>query len=151
MIKTVLYVINLLVMAFVVGTMFGIWFGLNPFKMSYPLYLEQQQQLIRALNVKLPLIAAVGIVLTIISAILLRGDRNAFILLIVAAVLFIIAGIVTRFLNQPINTEVMKWLADHPPSNWMEVRDKWWKWHTVRLIAGIIGFCLLSFGLLKSR
>ena len=129
--------------------MFAIWYGLNPNRLSYPDYLIHQQQLIKQLNVKLPLLAAVAILLTIISAILSRGDKTTLMLLIFAAVFLIIAGIVTRFLNQPINAQVMTWIADNPPSDWIKLRDDWWKWHIVRLISGIIGFGFLIFGFLN--
>jgi uncharacterized membrane protein len=151
MVKTIIYSVNLLLVSFVVGTMFGIWFGLNPNQMSYSVYLEQQQQLIRSLNVKLPLLALVGIILTIFSVFLSRGDRNMQIFLIVAVILLIFAGIVTRFLNQPINAKVMTWVAESPPSDWMKLRDDWWKWHIVRMIAGIVGLGFLIFGLLINR
>ena len=149
MVKTVIYSINILLFSLVVGSMFAIWYGLNPNQLSYPDYLIHQQQLIKQLNVKLPLLAAVAIILTIISAILSRGDKTTLMLLIVAAVFLIIAGIVTRFLNQPINAEVMTWVANNPPSDWIKLRDDWWKWHIVRLISGIIGFSFLIFGFLN--
>ena len=149
MVKTVIYSINIFLFSLVVGSMFAIWYGLNPNQLSYPDYLIHQQQLIKQLNVKLPLLAAVAILLTIISAILSRGDKTTLMLLIVAAVFLIIAGIVTRFLNQPINAEVMTWVANNPPSDWIKLRDDWWKWHIVRLISGIIGFSFLIFGFLN--
>jgi uncharacterized membrane protein len=136
------------VVSLVVGTMFGIWFGYNPVNLSYPGYLEQQQQVINALNTKLPLIAAGGIVLTFISAFLSKNNRSALYLLIAAAVCLIIAGIVTRFLNQPINTKVMQWTIESPPMDWAEVRDTWWKYHIIRLSAGIVGLSLLIIGML---
>ena len=71
MVKTVIYSINIFLFSLVVGSMFAIWYGLNPNRLSYPDYLIHQQQLIKQLNVKLPLLAAVAILLTIISAILL--------------------------------------------------------------------------------
>ncbi|QGQ93813.1 DUF1772 domain-containing protein [Paenibacillus psychroresistens] len=151
MIKTIFFSVNLLLVALVVGTMFGIWFGLNPKQMPYPVYLEHQQLLIRSLNVKLPLLAAVGIVLTIISAVLCRKDRNMLLLLIVAAIFLIVAGIITRFLNQPINAKMMTWVIENPPSDWISLRDSWWKWHIVRSIAGLIGLTILILGLLINR
>jgi uncharacterized membrane protein len=128
--------------------MFGIWFGYNPVNLSYPGYMEQQQQVISALNINLPLLAAVGIVLTIISAILSRHNKSVLSLLMAAAVCLIIAGIVTRFLNQPINAIVMQWTIEAPPMDWAEVRDTWWKYHIIRLSAGIAGLSFLIIGML---
>lgn len=129
--------------------MFAIWYGFNPNKLSYPDYVVHQQQLIHQLNVKLPALAAVAIILTIVSAILSRSDKKMLIMLVAAAVFLIIAGVVTRFLNQPINAQVMTWVADNPPSNWMELRETWWKWHIVRLVSGTIGFGFLILGFLQ--
>src|SRR5258708_6543740 len=117
MLKTVLYSVNLLIVSLLVGTMFAVWLGLSSNQMAYPVYLEQQQQLIRSLNVRLPQMALVGIVLTICSVFLSRGDRNTQILLIIAIILLIFGGIITRFVNQPINAKVMTWVAENPPSD----------------------------------
>lgn len=147
--KTIIYAINIFLVALVVGSMFAIWFGLNPNDLSYIDYLVHQKQLIKQLNVKLPILAIVAILFTIISAILSRGDKKTMKFLIAAAIFLIIAGIITRFLNQPINAKVMNWIADNPPSDWMQLRDDWWKWHVARLISGIIGFSCLIFGYLN--
>jgi uncharacterized membrane protein len=150
-IKVTLFYMNLLVVSLVVGTMFGIWFGYNPVNMSYAGYLEQQKQVISALNTKLPLIAAGGIVLTIISAFLSKSSRSTLYLLLTAAVCLIIAGIVTGFFNQPINTKIMQWTIEAPPMDWVEVRDTWWKYHIIRLSAGIAGLSLLIIGMLVNQ
>lgn len=148
MIKYVIYSVNLLVVAFVVGSMFGVWFGLNPNQQSYTVFLEQQQQLIRTLNVKLPLLGLLGIIFTALSLFLSRGDRNSLILLAIATILLIVSGLVTRFMNQPINAQFMTWVVENPPSDWMQLRDKWWMWHYVRMGSGILSLTLLVFGLL---
>ncbi|MCR2822709.1 DUF1772 domain-containing protein [Lederbergia panacisoli] len=149
MVKTIIFSINVFLVALVVGSMFAVWYGFNPNKLSYNDYVVHQQQLINQLNVKLPVLALIAILLTIISAILARGDKKLMVLLIATAIFLIISGIVTRFLNQPINAKVMTWVADKPPSNWMELRADWWKWHIVRLISGIISFGCLIIGFLN--
>jgi uncharacterized membrane protein len=71
--------------------------------------------------------------------------------LIAAAVCLIIAGIVTRFFNQPINAIVMHWTAAAPPMDWADVRDTWWKYHIIRLTAGIAGLSFLIIGMLINQ
>jgi uncharacterized membrane protein len=95
--------------------------------------------------------AAVGIVLTIISAFLSRDNKTTMYVLIAAAICLIIAGIVTRFLNQPINSDVMLWTVQNPPADWMDIRDTWWTYHIIRLISGVAGLSLLIIGLLLDR
>ncbi len=129
--------IGLLLMSLLVGTMFGIWLGFNPAGLTAATYVEEQQHTIRALNTVLPVLGAICILLTAALAALTKGDRLARNLLIVAVVCLAVAGLITRFENQPINSQVMTWSAQAPATNWMELRDTWWHWHILRTVAGI--------------
>lgn len=137
--------INILIVALVAGTVFGIWLGYNPNKLSSASYVEQQQEAIRALNVKMPIMGAIGILLTIASALMARSDRKTLYLLIGAAVCLLAAGLVTRFGNQPLNAIVITWDPQAPPVNWMDFRNAWWNWHIIRTVASVAGLCLLLF------
>jgi uncharacterized membrane protein len=117
--------IGLLLMSLLVGTMFGIWLGFNPSMLSAATYVEQQHT-IRALNTVLPALGAVCILLTAALAVLTKDDTRARYLLIAAVVCLVAAGLITRFANQPINSQVMTWSAQAPAANWTELRDAWW-------------------------
>jgi uncharacterized membrane protein len=134
---------NVLVVALVAGTVFGIWLGYDPATLSPATYIEQQQEAIRALNFTMPVLGAIGILLTMISAVLARAERRKFYLLVGAAACLLVAGLVTRFGNQPINAMVMTWNAHTPPADWANLRDEWWKWHVDRTIAAIAGLSLI--------
>jgi uncharacterized membrane protein len=149
MFATTIAFANLLLAALVVGTMFGIWLGYNPMDLGAAVYVPQQQHAIRALNVTMPVLGGATVLLTIVAAVLARNDRTRLILLVVTAVCFVAAGLITRFLNQPINAIVMTWPADAPPANWTQLRDDWWRWHVLRTVVGIGGLCLLIAGALK--
>lgn len=140
---------NLLLGALVAGTMFGIWLGYHPGGLSADVYVSQQQHAIRALNVVMPVLGGLTIGLTLVAAALAASDRTRLILLLSAAVCFIAAGLITRLLNQPINAIVMTWSADAPPTDWMQLRDDWWRWHVMRTIAGMGGLSLLIIAALK--
>lgn len=142
MTKSIVNFGSLLLAALVVGTMFGIWLGHNPADLSPRAYIEQQHA-IQALNVTMPVLGALTVLLTLASATLARGNRRQLALLLGAVVCFVAAGLVTRFLNQPINAAVITWSADAPPTNWIELRDEWWRWHMVRTVLGIGGLSLL--------
>jgi glucan phosphoethanolaminetransferase (alkaline phosphatase superfamily) len=129
MTTTIIRFITLLLVALLVGTMFGIMIGFNPAEMTPATYVEQQQHAIRALNTLMPLWGAACIILTIVLAILAKEDRPKRYMLLTAAACLIVAGAVTRFGNQPINSVVMTWTPQTPPSNWMELRNLWWQWH----------------------
>lgn len=136
----------ILLAALVIGTVFGIWFGFNPTPLSATAYVEVQQEMIRALNVKMPIMGGTTILLILGSAFLARPNRRAFFILLGAAACFMVVGTVTRFLNQPINAIVITWSPQSPPSIWTALRDDWWKWHTIRVVVGLTGFCLLVLG-----
>jgi uncharacterized membrane protein len=138
-------------LALLVGTMFGIWIGFNPASLSALAYVEQQQNAIRSLNTLLPAMGAVCILLTLVLAFLSKGDSRSRYLLVGAAVLMIAAALVTRFANQPINAVVMTWSAQAPPANWAQLRDEWWQWHIVRSLAGIAALALTVVAVLASK
>ena len=116
---------NIIFPALIAGGMFVIWAGYDPATLSPSTYVEQQQNAIRALNVVMPVLGAIAIALTLVSAFLQRKDRTVFVLLVVAAAFLIISAVVTRFGNQPINALVMSWDIARPPANWTELRDQW--------------------------
>ena len=152
MTSTIIRFFDLLLLGLLAGTMFGIWVGFNPDGLSAATYIEQQQHAIRALNTLMPLLGAVCIVLTVALLVSMKGIvGRARYLLVATLVCLLIAGIVTRFENQPINGLVMTWNAQAPPANWTALRDQWWQWHVVRTVAGIAALCSLILGVLFSR
>ena len=134
---------NLLFASLLVGAMFGAQLFLNPAGLTAPSYIVLQQQGIRRFNTRLPVLGAATILLTIIAAILARTDRRRVYLLCAAAVCFIAAGLVTRFLNQPLNAVVMTWRPEAYPPDWATLRDEWWRGHILRLASGLLGLSLV--------
>ena len=149
MLTTMIDFANVLLAALLVGTMFGISLILNPAGLAAGVYITLQQQGIRTLNRAMPGLGAVTILFTIVAALLGRDDSTRFGLLVGTIVCFVAAGLITRFLNQPINAKVITWQTDAPPANWTGVRDEWWRWHLVRLIAGLGGLSLLIASMLQ--
>ena len=149
MLTTFVDFFNLLLAALLVGTIFGTWLTASPAGLGVSDYMVVQQQHIRALNVFMPLLGGATILFSIASAFLSRADGTRLMLLVVVVLSFIIAGLITRFLNQPINAVVMTWKPDAPPADWMQLRDEWWRWHLVRLTFGLLGLCLLIATMLR--
>ena len=134
---------NLLLAALVVGAMFGVWLVFNPAGLDAGFYIALHQQGVRTLNRKMPVLGAVTTLFTVAAAVLSRTNITRLSLLVAAALCFVASGLITRFLNQPINAVVMTWNASSPPPNWTVLRDQWWRWHQLRTAAGIIGLSLL--------
>ncbi len=142
--------VSLLLTSLLVGAMFGVWLGFNPAALTAAAYVEMQQNAIRALNTSMPALGAVCILLTLTLAALTKNDRRARYLLLAAAVLLIVAGVITRFANQPINAVVMTWTPQAPAANWTELRDTWWRWHIVRTVAAMAALALALLAALAS-
>jgi len=149
MLSAMLDFTNVLLAALLVGAMFGVWLFLNPAGSDAVLYTALQQQGIRGLDKTMPALGAATILVTIAAAALAKGDRTRFGLLVGTVACLVVAGAITRFQNQPINRIVMTWRADAPPANWMGLRDEWWRWHLLRLSAGLCGLSLLIAATLK--
>ena len=143
MLSTIADFASLLLMSLVVGAMFAVWLIFNPAGLDAATYVTQQQHAIRTLNVAMPLLGLVTLLATIASAMFARGDHVRLTLIAAAAVFLLAAGLITRFLNQPINAIVSEWTTAWQAENWTQLRDAWWRWHVWRLGAGLGGLSLM--------
>lgn len=143
MASVIIRFLNLIMAGVLAGILLGIWIGYNPKNLSVQTYIEQQQSVIKALNTLMPLLGLFTIIITFIAAFIQKQNQPVFVTLLIAAVLLIISGLVTKFGNQPINSIVITWNKSVMPDNWTELRDKWWSFHIVRTIATFIAFCLI--------
>src|SRR5664279_5680948 len=85
MTTSIIRFLNIIIAALLAGTSFGIWMGFNPLNLSPSTYIEQQQNMIRALNTLMIILVFGATVITIISAILQRDDKQTFIPLLIAS------------------------------------------------------------------
>jgi hypothetical protein len=143
MARYALQFIDIMIIALLAGSVFGIWRGYDPSGYSPAAFLEIHQGAVRVLNTLLPAMGAAAIVLTGILAWNATGKALPFRLYVVAMAAMVTAALVTRFGNQPINATVMTWTADSIPSGWEELRDTWWQWHLVRVAAIITALAVL--------
>ncbi len=143
--------VHLLLVTLVVGTLFGVWIGMNPRYLSAESYVEGQQRTIEALGTAMPILGAVTILLTLVLAVLERGRRPVFHLLASAAVLLLIVGLITFFQHRPMNAQIMGWRAQAAPADWAQVRDAWWMWHGVRTVCGLGALCLILAAAVADR
>ncbi len=60
-----------------------------------------------------------------------------------AFVLFIVTLAVTVLVEVPIVKEIVTWTVPKLPANWQQVRDRWVKFHIIRVVAGLTSLVLL--------
>jgi hypothetical protein len=151
MTTSIIRFLNIIIAALLAGASFGIWMGFNPLNLSSATYIEQQQNMIRSLNTLMVILVFGATVITIISAIFQRDDKQAFIPLLIASLFFISCILISRFGNQPINNAIMTWTSGTIPGNLSELRDKWWTFHIIRTIAELIAICLVTWASIKKN
>lgn len=149
MLSPILEFADLLITALLVGIIFAVWLIFDPTGLDGPTYILQQQLGIRSLNVVMPMLGGISVILTLAAAFSARDDRTRLILFGCAAACLITAGLITRFLNQPINSIVMTWSAAAAPVDWERLRDEWWRWHLTRLGFGLGALSLLVAAVLR--
>ncbi|MBK9734347.1 MAG: hypothetical protein IPO92_05005 [Saprospiraceae bacterium] len=64
----------------------------------------------------------------------------------IALIALIVEIILTLKGNLPINDVINVWSVDHIPTNWSEIRDKWFTIYSYRQIVSITGFVSLVVG-----
>jgi uncharacterized membrane protein len=135
--------INLLLSALLVGALFCVWMLLNPAHLDASHYIILQQQGIRTLHPSMPRLGALTIAVTLMAAFLARENKPRMSLLIAAAVLFTVSGVITRVVNMPINASVIHWSPGAPPEDWSQLRDEWWRWHCRRTLSAVAALVLV--------
>lgn len=72
--------------------------------------------------------------------------RTMFYLTLAGFAMFIVALLVTVLVEVPIVKQIMTWTATTLPANWQQLRNRWGRFHVVRVVASIGGLALLVMG-----
>jgi uncharacterized membrane protein len=83
--------------------------------------------------------------LSIIPVLLLsyHEQPKTFYLSVTAFVLFIVALLITVWVEVPIVQQIVTWTTPALPDNWQQLRDRWMKFHVLRVVAGLASLVLL--------
>jgi hypothetical protein len=140
MTRRALQYVAVLLTGLVAGSTFTIWQGYDPRSLPLEAYIQVHTVSVQGLNVLLPVLGMGSLLVLLICALLSRADRLTLGLFLLAAALMLVAGLTTRFVNQPINAAVITWTAESAPSDWAGLRDRWWNWHVLRTLCSLGGF-----------
>jgi uncharacterized membrane protein len=149
--RTILLFFTSLLLALTAGRAFWVWLGENPFNMSGATYVEFFQQLDKRIVVPIAVAGIGGTLLAGISAVLHKGDRLAFYLLIAAFGLGVVGCLVTIFFNVPINEQLATWNPSALPAGYEVFLRRWWQWHHVRLVTMFTAMCLVFAAMLVRK
>jgi uncharacterized membrane protein len=96
-------------------------------------------------------VAILSVLFTIALTFLARRDRSSLYLLVAASACVIAATLITFFGSVPIINQIKMWSVNSPPSNWMEVAEKWQRFQTVRTILQAAALALVIVSTLVRR
>jgi len=82
-------------------------------------------------------------VLSCLAAIRNRAHRRICLLLAASGVPFMSGGWITGFGKDPPLKMIDTWNIWWPPSNWKEIADRWYVFHTIRITIDVFGFVLI--------
>jgi hypothetical protein len=151
MARRIVIFLTLFFLALTPGAAFVIWLDFNPSGLSPTFYAEKWQHAIRVFTIPLNTVAILSVLFTIALTFLARRDRSSLYLLIAAGVCVIAATLITFFGSVPIINQIKAWSVNSPPSNWMEVAQKWQWFQTVRTILQITALALVILSTLVRR
>ncbi len=86
-----------------------------------------------------------GTMLSIIPLLLLSYHQRpmVFYLSMAALLLFLLALLVTVVVEVPIVQQIVTWTPSTIPENWRQLRDRWMRFHVIRVIAGLASLVFL--------
>jgi uncharacterized membrane protein len=138
--------ISIVLSALTVGMFHGPWIALSRSMKTFSpeFFLEivdrMNHNMAPVMTVLMP-----GTMLSIIPVMLssYRQQPMVFYLSGVALLLFLIALLVTVAIEVPIVQQIVTWTPSTLPGNWQQLRDRWMRFHVVRVIAGIASLIFL--------
>jgi uncharacterized membrane protein len=138
--------ISIILSAFVAGMFHGPWVALSRSMKTFTpdVFLaivdRMNRNMAPVMTVLMP-----ATLLSIIPVLLLSYNQrpSVFYLNATSLALFIIALVVTVFIEVPIVQEIVTWKVTTLPGNWQQLRDRWTKFHVIRVITGLASLILL--------
>lgn len=148
---TIVRFVNVIIVSALAGVSLGIWIGFNPMSLSQETYVEQQQNMLQSLRVLMVVLVFLATIITIIAALVERKNKSRGIVLGLASLFLIGCIVITRFGNKPIDDIVLTWTSESIPSNWQELRDRWWSLHIARTFTEIVALFLITWTNIKKN
>jgi hypothetical protein len=133
------------------GGAYTTYFELDPRNVAPAFWVTQLQHAIKHIGVPLFVVQPLAALTTIASAVLALNDRPCLWFLVVAGAAMLVAALVTRFGNIPINHQLVTFRPDALPPEIASLQARWWTFHVARFVALVVGFSALVVGALMRR
>ena len=143
-------IINLILAAVVGGMYWGPWLALSrSFKEFEPaLLLVMVRRMGQNMGPLMTFLSPLSLLATVPVLVLAYGSRpgQAFYFALAGWACFGLALVVTMVVEVPIVQQIITWTEATLPANWQVLRDRWGRFHVVRVGAGLAGLLFFLLG-----
>lgn len=109
-----------------------------------PAYLPYWQALNTDYGRAMPMLLLTTLVALVLTCLLSFQQGLLIFSLSIAALLLTVGTIVLTVTQvEPLNQRANSWTAEHLPTDWSDVRARWWTLHTMRTMLAVVAFGLL--------
>jgi len=143
---------SILLITLVIGVLWGTWLSLSRSieTFSAELFLGIGQRMVKNLAIPMRFLM-IGMVLVngFLSYLLFHDGHSKAGLFTTSGLAFLVSVVVvTVTLNVPIDLQIKKWTPDSLPADWQAIRKRWERYHELRTVLSLAGFCLVIVGVL---
>jgi uncharacterized membrane protein len=112
-------------------------------------FIQLQQIIHQVFQRMMPPLVVAAVLSTLTWTVLFRADRPviAFWLLVSASLGLLVAAILTRAINIPINRQLMTWDTTAPPREFSEIWGRWERIHSIRTLLAVIALVCQTLAL----
>src|SRR2546421_5559814 len=138
--------ITLVLVALVAGVFWGPWLGLSRSIDAFTpeTFLAIGRTMIGNLAPVMPVLMLLAAASQLALLVLLYRQRSTgFPAVAIGFALFLTALLVTLLIEVPLDNQFKTWTLDSMPANWMELRDKWERFHVIRTFSVLVGMAMV--------
>lgn len=151
MLQRIVHFVAICLAGIITGGQYVVSFDYYAVGMNASFYTEKMQYAIHHIGTPLFGMLICATLANFVAAFLNRSDRRTCYLLAGAGACLLIGGLITRFGNIPLLDQIDTWTVSSPPANWLEVANRWYVFHTVRLGIDVVGFILALLSVFTRR
>lgn len=141
--------VNLLLTGLLAGNELGTWSAVHPAleKLSTPERIRAEQELTKRFAKIMPF-WMISAVLSCLPVLALGRNSAGFRYSLLGTICFVVMLLTTRFGNVPINDRTLEISPETDSVEFVELRERWDRLHTLRTLLTVAGFGLLISGTL---
>jgi uncharacterized membrane protein len=141
--------ISIVLSAMVMGVFWGPWVALSRSMDTFApeVFLAIVKRLSRNIAPVMTVLMPAAL-LSMVPALLLTFHEGAsrFYPTLMGLALFVVALLVTMFVEVPIVKQMETWTVSTLPGDWQQLRNRWQAFHVIRVVASVAGLVFLLVG-----